>query len=245
MTVKLNLIWVLFIWVTITSSFTFGQNSNLYSGVSSEVLCSMWESPSTNPNGFRLLFDERKKRGVECDPSKNIKEQVLNGYGSKKYGDITITGNFINGLPNGLMEYLYPDGRKDFYQVVDGKIVEDADDITCRKYGFKFQTVDYAKCRQQIDLASQQAQQQQAQYEEQKRQYEAKVAEIQKEKDRKNALRQAEFFLRWGSGENVTDAARGAVGLPPMPKPPAPQTIFLPGGKAVICTTTGNTTSCF
>lgn len=121
----------------------------------------------------------------------------------------------------------------------------DPDDASCRSYVFNRSTNEYAICRQQIDLAKQQAQRQQAQYEEQKRQYEAKVAEIQKEKDRKNALRQAEFFLRWGSGENITDAARGAVGLPPMPKPPAPQTIFLPGGKAVICTTTGNTTSCF
>lgn len=121
------------------------------------------------------------------------------------------------------------------------------DDTTCRNYGFKAGTTPYAECRQKLDLAKQQAYERQREYEEQRRQYDAQVAAIKKEKDRERGLKQMELGLRMMGGQPIQDAVRETAGMPPLPKPPGPvnQTIVMPGGKMVNCTTTGTVTHCF
>lgn len=121
------------------------------------------------------------------------------------------------------------------------------DDLTCKKFGFKPQTAGYSECRLKLEVASRQASQQQAQYEEQKRQYDAQLAALQKEKDRQRALKQLEMGLRMMGGQSPQDAAMATSGMAPLPKPPGPvnQTIIMPGGRMVNCTTTGTVTNCF
>lgn len=124
---------------------------------------------------------------------------------------------------------------------------EEADDLTCKKYGFKPNTSNYGVCRQNIDMAKQSALQKQREYEEQKRQYDEQVAAIQKERDRQRSLKQLELGLRMMSGQPIQDAVRETAGMPPLPKPPGPvnQTIVMPGGRIVNCHTTGTVTNCF
>jgi len=121
----------------------------------------------------------------------------------------------------------------------------DADDATCKKYGFKPKTDNYALCRQQIDVARQQAQQQQAQYAQQKADYEAQLAAQQKERDRRKNMAMLQMGLGLLSGQYNSSNSFGA--LPQAPVPPANQnrTYLLPGGKMMNCSTSGSVTTCF
>lgn len=121
----------------------------------------------------------------------------------------------------------------------------DPDDATCKKYGFRPKTDNYAACRQQIDLARQQAQQQQAIYAQQKAEYEAMVAEQKKEKERQKGLAMLQLGLGMMSGKY--NSGNGYGSMPPPPSAPQiqNQTYVLPGGKMMNCSTTGNVTSCF
>jgi hypothetical protein len=122
-----------------------------------------------------------------------------------------------------------------------------SDDLTCKKFGFKPQTANYADCRLKIEIANRQALQQQAHYEEQKRRYDEQLAAIKIEKDHQRNLKQLELGLRMMSGQPIQDAVRETAGMPPLPKPPGPvnQTIIMPGGRIVNCHTTGTVTNCF
>lgn len=117
---------------------------------------------------------------------------------------------------------------------------QDPDDVTCRKYGFKPKTDNYAACRQQIDQARQQAQQQQAAYAQQKAEYDALVAEQKREKDRQRGLALLQIAAGLSSG-------RSNPMLPSAPTPPQNynRTYILPGGKMMNCNTVGSTTTCF
>lgn len=121
----------------------------------------------------------------------------------------------------------------------------DPDDATCRKYGFKPRTDNYAACRQQIDLARQQAQQQQAVYAQQKAEYDAMVLEQKKERERQKGLAMLQLGLGMMSGKY--NAGNGYGSIPNAPPPPQNlnQTYVLPGGKMMNCNTTGNVTTCF
>jgi hypothetical protein len=107
------------------------------------------------------------------------------------------------------------------------------EDITCRNYGFRAASLDYSQCRLQIDLAKQQAAQQQAQYEE-------KLAAQEKERDR----RKGEALFRIGMGLLGGGRPNNTSQLPAL-SPPNPTRIYnLPGGKFITCTTSGFITQC-
>jgi hypothetical protein len=123
------------------------------------------------------------------------------------------------------------------------------DDALCVQYGFKVNTNEFAQCKQQIHNARQQAQLQQQQYEQQKRQYDEQQAKIVSDKEKQDRRKAAEVFLRYGSGQSVTNAiADTAAGKPfpqTRPQPPQQTSIMLPGGKMINCETVGNVTNCF
>jgi hypothetical protein len=124
----------------------------------------------------------------------------------------------------------------------------DPDDATCKKYGYKQGTRDYGECRLKLDLAKQQAAQQQAEFNEKKRQYDEQVAALEKEKKRRQALQNAEMFARYGSGQTPNQAIAGTLSGTPFAPPSyssPTQTIIMPGGKMINCTTTNNVTACF
>jgi hypothetical protein len=128
-------------------------------------------------------------------------------------------------------------------------VTNNPDDSTCVNFGFKVGTNDFAQCKLQINTARQQSQLQQRQYEEQKRQYDEQQAKIAADKDKQDRRKAAEVFLRYGSGQSVTNAiADTAAGKPfpqTRPQPPQQTTLMLPGGKMVHCETVGNVTNCF
>lgn len=123
----------------------------------------------------------------------------------------------------------------------------DPDDAACRGYGFKPNTVDYAGCRQRIDLAKQSAKQQQDIYQQQKSQYDEQVAAIEKQKAKERNMKQLEMGLRMMGGQSVQDAAMATARMPPIPQPPGPitQRITMPNGRGMTCTTVGMNTNCF
>lgn len=113
------------------------------------------------------------------------------------------------------------------------------DDVTCQRYGFTPQTDNYGQCRMQIDNARREMQVQQARYSEQQKQYDTEV-------ERQRALKQQEFWLRFGNGEKASEAYINTWGngvKKPSP-PPTTQIITMPNGRSLSCTRTGDITSC-
>lgn len=121
------------------------------------------------------------------------------------------------------------------------------DDSTCQSYGFKPATGEYSSCRLQIDLAKQNARQQQDIYQQQKNQYDEQVAAIEKQKAKERNMKQLEMGLRMMGGQSVQDAAMATARMPPIPQPPGPitQRITMPNGRGMTCTTVGTDTNCF
>ena len=119
------------------------------------------------------------------------------------------------------------------------------EDQICLNYGFRKGTSEYASCKQQIDTAKQISRRQEEQYLEQKRQYE-ELVNLQKEKERREKNQRAlDLSLRLMNGQNPTDALLSTgSGTPIPPRAPVPQTIILPNGRGVICTTQTNVTVC-
>ena len=102
------------------------------------------------------------------------------------------------------------------------------DDLTCQGYGFRLGSVD-------------------AEYEEQKRQYEEQMAAYQKKIRQEKNQKALDLSLRLLNGQSPTEAVLSAgTGAPIRPNPPSnTQTLIMPGGRIVNCTTTGNLTQCF
>lgn len=119
------------------------------------------------------------------------------------------------------------------------------DDVTCRKYGFKPKTDNYAACRQQIDMARQDAQRQQAQYAQQRAEYDAQLAEQKRERDRQRSLAMLQLGLGMMSGRYNASNAYGSIPQAPAPPENLNRTYILPGGKMMNCSTTGSVTTCF
>jgi hypothetical protein len=122
------------------------------------------------------------------------------------------------------------------------------DGVTCQKYGFKPNTANYSQCLFQINSARSEAQQRQAQYELQKRQYDAQLAAINREKERRKGEAMFELGMRMMGGQSPINAANSVgTGAPfgPPPVPMSSQTYTLPGNRTMTCSTMGNVTNCF
>ena len=120
----------------------------------------------------------------------------------------------------------------------------DPDDATCRKYGFRAGTNEYAQCRQQIDQARQDSQRQQAQYEAQQRQYQAQLNEQKRQREAAASM----ALLNMGLGMMAGGSPQTNFGPPPIaPQPPQNfhRTYMLPGNRIMTCNTTGAITNCF
>ena len=119
------------------------------------------------------------------------------------------------------------------------------DEQLCVSYGFRLGSDGFASCKLQMAQARWQVSQQQIQYEEQKRQYEAQMEFARNKARQENARRTLDMSLRMLTGQSPADAFFGAgTGTPIPPKAPLPQTIILPGGRAVTCATQNNVTTC-
>jgi hypothetical protein len=115
------------------------------------------------------------------------------------------------------------------------------DDATCRQYGFKPSSNEYASCRLQIDQARQDAQRQQAQFDQQQRQYEAQLEAQRDARSRAAGL----ALLNLGLGTMSSGNLPGTAPVAPVPPQNFNRTYTLPGGRIMNCTTTGTMTNCF
>lgn len=121
------------------------------------------------------------------------------------------------------------------------------DDQTCQRYGLRPGQPEYGNCRMQIDMAKQQVAREQARYQAELAAYEQQKKEIEAERRREQGLRQLQMGLGLMSGQvTLQDLGRQSLGLPPPPAAPQiqNQTIRLPGGGIIHCTTTGTFTNC-
>lgn len=123
-----------------------------------------------------------------------------------------------------------------------------AEDLLCKKYGFKPQTNGYAECRMKIDFAQAESKRQQEQYEREQAEYQRQLAAIEREKERRRGAAFLELGARMMGGQSPINALGSlGTGAPIAPSRPAPinQTITLPGGRMINCTTMGTMTNCF
>jgi hypothetical protein len=122
------------------------------------------------------------------------------------------------------------------------------DEQLCRSYGFKSNTPSFAECKLKLDLAKKQSLEAQEKYNREKAEYDRQVAAVEKEKEKQRAMRQLELGLRMMGGQSPVDAVNSVgTGMPIAPSRPTPinQTITLPNGRMINCTTFGNNTNCF
>lgn len=123
-----------------------------------------------------------------------------------------------------------------------------SDDLLCKKYGFKPQTNGYAECRMKVDFAKAEYSRQQQQYEREQAIYEQQMAEVQRVREKERAMKQLELGLRMMGGQSPVDAVNSVgTGAPIAPKKPSSfnQTITLPNGRMINCSTFGTMTNCF
>ena len=99
-----------------------------------------------------------------------------------------------------------------------------------------------------LDFAKAESIKQQQQYEREQAAYQEQMAGIQKERERQRAMKQLELGLRIIGGQSPIDAVNSVgTGAPIAPKAPMPtnQTITLPNGRMINCSTFGTVTNCF
>jgi hypothetical protein len=123
-----------------------------------------------------------------------------------------------------------------------------SDDLLCKKYGLKPLTNGYAECRMRLDFAQKESIAAQERYAQEKAAYDRQVEAIKKERERQIGMRQLELGLRMMGGQSPIDAL-GSLGTnaPIAPRAPSPinQSITMPNGGIVNCTTIGSNTNCF
>ena len=122
------------------------------------------------------------------------------------------------------------------------------DDLLCKKYGLKPLTNGYAECRMRLDLAKRESLAAQEKYAQEKAAYDKQVEAIQNERKRQQAMKQLELGLRMMGGQSPINAVNSlGTNTPIAPSMPSPinQTITMPNGRMVNCTTVGSMTNCF
>lgn len=122
------------------------------------------------------------------------------------------------------------------------------DDLLCKKYGFKPRTSGYAECRLRIDFAKAESMRQREQYEREQAEYQRRLAAIERDKERQRGARLLELGARMMGGQRPIEALSSlGTGAPIAPTRPSNinQTIRLPNGQIINCSTMGAMTNCF
>lgn len=122
------------------------------------------------------------------------------------------------------------------------------DEQLCRGYGFKPNTANFSECKLKLEMAKRQSIDAQEKYNKEKADYDRQMAAIQKERERQRAMKQLELGLRMMGGQSPVDAVNSVgTGAPIAPRVPTPtnQTITLPNGRMINCSTFGTMTNCF
>lgn len=83
-----------------------------------------------------------------------------------------------------------------------------------------------------------------AEYERQKTDYDARVAALEREKERQKGLKLMELGLRMGAGQSARDASMATAGMAPMPPSPPSNNSFRPMENYRITSPSGNSVNC-
>jgi hypothetical protein len=118
------------------------------------------------------------------------------------------------------------------------------DDVRCQGFGYSVGTPPYAECRLKLELLSRQAEERRRDYERRQQEYEAQVAEYERQRKIAANLALVQCGLNMASGGTCSGARVGPAPVPPAPVAPARQTLVLPGGRIINCTTVGTITTC-
>lgn len=120
------------------------------------------------------------------------------------------------------------------------------DDRTCQSYGLSPGSSGYSECRMRIDTARKEAQAQQARYQSEMAIYQQQLAEAERQRDKDRGLKMLELGLGMMAGGGSRGGTSSTVNIGPPPVAPSlNQNIFLPNGRIMTCTTSGNVTNCF
>jgi hypothetical protein len=130
------------------------SNYDIYN-LSNGTLCGIISNPEVwsvkNFSDAKAALRERKYNCL----IKNISKDSLqkDGYAERVYGNITLKGNYKDGLPNGVVEIISVDLESKKYLYIKGALQEPSTDnmfpveeYTCGKLGFKKQTEKFANC---------------------------------------------------------------------------------------------------
>lgn len=207
-------------------------------------------SPS---NGFLGKFVLRWDAKNDMAIANNIAQKYcagFNGVGRQpsaytRFPNYVKYGFQCNGYSSPVASSSVPSGvsnnRSNFSKGKDSK-------EQCRDFGFLENNPSFSNCVLQLELAKKQSAESEARYRAEQAAYEQRLAEIEKEKERQRGLRLLELGSRMMGGQRPIDALGSlGSGAPIAPSRPTPinQTITLPNGRMVNCTTMGTMTNCF
>ena len=118
----------------------------------------------------------------------------------------------------------------------------------CKEFGFSEGSANFSNCVLQLELAKKRSAENEARYNAERAEYERQLAAIEREKERRRGAAFLELGARMMGGQRPIEALGSlGTGAPIAPSRPSPinQTITLPGGRMISCTTMGTMTNCF
>lgn len=118
----------------------------------------------------------------------------------------------------------------------------------CSEFGFPDGSLDLSKCVLQIELAKKQSAENEERFRVEQEAYQRKIAEIEREKERRRGAAFLELGARMMGGQRPIEALSSlGTGAPIAPTRPSNinQTIRLPNGQIINCSTMGAMTNCF
>ncbi|MCO4090134.1 MAG: hypothetical protein HEQ17_14835 [Limnohabitans sp.] len=118
----------------------------------------------------------------------------------------------------------------------------------CKEFGFSEGTPNFSNCVLQLELAKRTSAEIEERYRAEQAQYERQLAAIEREKERRRGAAFLELGARIMGGQRPIEALGSlGTGAPIAPTRPSPinQTITLPNGRMINCSTMGTMTNCF
>lgn len=161
--------------------------------------------------------------GESLDEYKDTCAQIGFKKGTPDFGNCVLKLRKKNALNNTISAPAKSPSR----QTLKGD--DSQEDVMCQKYGFAVGSTNYNSCRMNLDMAKQNAIQQQKfheeqvrQYNEQKRIYDEQQAKAKADKDAEDTFNLIMYGLNRAGGKTHDEAAPALYGLPAYPKQPPP-----------------------
>ncbi len=163
-----------------------------------------------------------------------IKDFYSQGSGRYKFSCVIKTPEEANARPVAVAKTATDSGKESKTQ--------------CKEFGFSEGSSSFSNCVLQLELVKRKSAESEERYRAEQAEYERQLAAIEREKERRRGAALFELGTRIMGGQRPIDAL-GSLGTsaPIAPARPSPinQTITLPNGRMINCTTMGAMTNCF